>query len=70
MENYQVILHVDADDPLYDRMLSAGFAAMPEPIFVHQLYQPLTRKQFYYRMDKANHGPGQQRHIHVYIIHH
>lgn len=66
MNEYQVIIHVDSDDPLNCAMVRAGFAPMPEPVFEHQLYQPLTQKRYYYRMDKSNNAPSQQRHIHVY----
>ena len=66
MENHKIIIYLDTDDPLNNDMLSAGFNRLPELIFEYKLYQPLKKTGYYYREDKANNAPGQQRHFHIY----
>lgn len=39
---------------------------VPQALLEHNIYQKLGDTKLYYRLDKANNAPGQQRHIHVF----
>lgn len=39
---------------------------MPKVLLEHNIYQRFGDTKSYYRLDKANNAPGQQRHIHVF----
>ena len=66
MEDYQIIVYLNSDDSLNDDMLSVGFKRLPELVLEYKLYKSLKKTGYYYREDKANNAPGQQRHFHIY----
>ena len=39
---------------------------VPQALLEHNVYQKFGDTKLYYRLDKANNAPGQQRHIHVF----
>lgn len=39
---------------------------VPQALLEHNIYQKFGDTKLYYRLDKANNAPGQQRHIHVF----
>lgn len=58
-----LILIVDNDVDL------AGLSQLeqiPQMLLEHNIYQRFGDTKSYYRLDKANNAPGQQRHIHVF----
>lgn len=58
-----LILVVDNDVDL------AGLSQLeqiPQMLIEHNIYQRFGDTKLYYRLDKANNAPGQQRHIHVF----
>ena len=59
----ELILVVDNDVDL------AGLSQLeriPQKLLEHNIYQRFGNTKSYYRLDKANNAPGQQRHIHVF----
>ena len=39
---------------------------VPQALLEHNIYQRFGNTKLYYRLDKDNNSPGQQRHIHVF----
>ncbi len=39
---------------------------VPQMLLEHNIYQRFGDTKLYYRLDKGNNAPGQQRHIHVF----
>ena len=66
MEDYNIIIYLNSDDPLNEDMLNVGFKRLPELILEYKIYQPLKKTGYYYREDKANNAIGQQQHLHIY----
>lgn len=66
MEDYNIIIYLNSDDPLNEDMLNVGFNRLPELIIEYKIYQSLKKTGYYYREDKANNAIGQQKHFHIY----
>ena len=67
MEEYQIILHFDEGDPLVKELANRDdFVAVPQLLVEYETYHKLANTGYYYRIDKANNAPGQQRHVHVF----
>lgn len=64
--NDMVIVYLDSNDPLNDKMSSVGFNILTELILEYETYRKLGKTGYYYRKDKANNAPGQQIHFHIY----
>lgn len=58
-----LILVVDSD---VDLASLKNLEKMPQMLVEHNIYQRFGDTKSYYRLDKANNAPGQQRHIHVF----
>lgn len=59
----ELILVVDEDVDLESLQ---GLTSYPKMLLEHNIYQKFGSTKHYYRVDKANNAPGQQRHIHVF----
>jgi len=59
----ELILVVDKDVEL-DGL--KHLVQVPQTLLEHNIYQRFGDTKLYYRLDKANNAPGQQRHIHVF----
>lgn len=66
MNEDKIVFYLDANDPLNDKMIQAGFERIPEQLFEHKTYQSLGKTGYCFRGDKANNAPVQQQHYHVY----
>ena len=58
-----LILVVDND---VDLACLSQLEQLPKMLLEHNIYQRFGDTKSYYRLDKANNAPGQQRHIHVF----
>lgn len=68
MGDYQIIFHFDEGDPLVEVLAKRDdFVAIPQQLLEYETYRKLANTGYYYRKDKANNAPGQQRHVHVFI---
>lgn len=63
MMEEELILIVDNDVDLAGLNL---LERIPQKLLEHTIYQRFGDTKLYYRLDKANNAPGQQRHIHVF----
>ena len=59
----ELILVVDSD---VDFAGLRQLEMVPQKLVEHKIYQRFGDTKLYYRLDKANNAPGQQRHIHVF----
>lgn len=59
----ELILVVDSDVEL-DGL--KHLEQVPQTLLEHNIYQRFGDTKLYYRLDKGNNAPGQQRHIHVF----
>lgn len=59
----ELILVVDND---VDLVGLSQLERIPQTLLEHNIYQRFGDTKLYYRLDKANNAPGQQRHIHVF----
>ena len=59
----ELILVVDND---VDLPSLKHLEQVPQMLLEHNIYQHFGDTKLYYRLDKGNNAPGQQRHIHVY----
>lgn len=59
----ELILVVDSDVELEGLK---HLERVPQALLEHNIYQKFGDTKLYYRLDKANNAPGQQRHIHVF----
>lgn len=63
MMEEELILVVDRNVELVG---SEHLEQVPQALLEHNIYQKFGDTKLYYRLDKANNAPGQQRHIHVF----
>ena len=67
MEEYQIIFHFDEGDPLIDVLAKRDdFVPVSQLLLEYETYKKLANTGYYYRIDKANNAPGQQRHVHIF----